>query len=155
MKARTASAIRYVHTNIVAKDWEALARFYVKALGCKRKPPERNIKGSWLDKATSVKGAHIRGIHLRLPGYGDHGPTLEIFQYIKGKKGGAAAINQPGFSHVAFAVKDVAKALARVEKNGGGRVGELVSAEIEGMGLINFVYARDPEGNIIELQKWG
>ncbi len=155
MKSRTTEGVRYVHTNIVAKDWKALARFYVEAFGCRRKPPERNLKGSWLDTATSVKRAHIRGIHIILPGYGDHGPTLEIFQYSKGKKGGAAAINRTGFAHIAFAVKDVAKALARVESLGGGRVGEPVSAEVEGMGPINFVYARDPEGNIIELQKWG
>ena len=35
----------------------------------------------WLDSATGINGAHLRGMHLRLPGYGEHGPTLEIFQY--------------------------------------------------------------------------
>ena len=148
--------IKYVHTSIVARDWVSLSRFYIRALGCKPKPPERNLKGEWLDKATSLKGAHIEGIHLRLPGYGTDGPTLEIFQYAKEKKGGsAAAANKPGYAHIAFAVQNVAKALEKMERHGGGRVGEMVSAEIAGVGPINFVYCRDPEGNIIELQKWG
>jgi predicted enzyme related to lactoylglutathione lyase len=64
-------------------------------------------------------------------------------------------LNRPGFAHIAFAVKNVAKALEKVERHGGGRAGQVVSTAIEGVGSINFVYARDPEGNIIELQKWG
>jgi len=31
---------------------------------------------------------------------------------------------------------------------------EIIDAEIEGVGKITVVYARDPEGNIIEIQKW-
>jgi catechol 2,3-dioxygenase-like lactoylglutathione lyase family enzyme len=108
-----------------------------------------------LDSATSLKNAHIYGIHLRLPGYGVDGPTLEIFQYVKVKKGASPVVNRPGFAHIAFAVKNVAKALEKVESHGGGRAGQVVSTIIEGVGSINFVYARDPEGNIIELQKWG
>ena len=151
----TASGIKFVHTNLVARDWRKLAEFYIKAFGCKRKPPERDLKGEWLDKATSLKGARIRGMHLLLPGYGGNGPTLEIFEYAKEKWARLPVVNRPGFGHIAFAVKDVGKALQSVELCGGGRVGERVSAEIEGVGSIDFVYARDPEGNVIELQKWG
>ena len=97
----------------------------------------------------------MQGIHLRLPGYSANGPTLEIFQYARKKKGNAAAINKSGYTHIAFSVKDVTRALEKVERHGGGRTGQVVHAEIEGVGPINFVYARDPEGNIIELQKWG
>ena len=146
--------VKYVHTSIVARDWKSLSRFYIKALGCTRKPPERSLKGAWLDNATSLKGAHIRGIHLTLPGYGADAPTLEIFQYSRERTSGASSTNKVGYSHIAFAVQDVAKALERIERHGGGRVGKLVTSEIKGVGKINFVYARDPEGNIIELQKW-
>jgi catechol 2,3-dioxygenase-like lactoylglutathione lyase family enzyme len=147
--------VKFVHTNLVARDWKRLAEFYIDAFGCKPKPPERNLKGEWLDKATSQMRAHIEGIHLMLPGYGNGGPTLEVFQYTREKKTGTPSVNRPGFGHIAFAVKNVAKTLNRVERYGGGRVGEVVSTKIEGVGHINFVYARDPEGNIIELQKWG
>ena len=149
------AGVKYVHTNVVARDWKKLAQFYVKALGCKRKPPERNLKGPWLDDATSLRGAHLRGIHLLLPGFGRHGPTLEIFQYSREKWWRKAALNRPGLCHIAFSVPNVSRALEKVERFGGRRVGQVVSAEIEGMGPVNFVYARDPEGNIIELQRWG
>src|SRR5574341_674062 len=33
---------RYVHTNLVARDWQPLARFYETHLGCVRVPPERD-----------------------------------------------------------------------------------------------------------------
>jgi hypothetical protein len=41
-----------------------------------------------------------------------------------------------------------------VVSHGGGLVGEVASAEVPGVGLLTFVYAADPEGNIIELQAW-
>ena len=40
------TGIRYVHTNLIARDWKKLAKFYVKVFGCKLKPPERNLKGT-------------------------------------------------------------------------------------------------------------
>jgi predicted enzyme related to lactoylglutathione lyase len=62
--------------------------------------------------------------------------------------------NEPGFTHIAFAVDDVEKALETVISAGGGSVGEIATAEVGGVGLLQVVYARDPEGNILELQKW-
>ena len=60
--------MRYAHTNIVAKDWKALADFYIQVFGCTAKPPERDLAGEWLDKATGLHNAHLKGIHLPLPG---------------------------------------------------------------------------------------
>lgn len=146
--------VKYVHTNIVATDWRALASFYVDVFGCRPKPPERDLRGKWLDNATSLEGAHIRGIHLNLPGYGTNGPTLEIFQYSKAAKGKRKLINRPGFAHIAFSVKDVHQALSEVLTHGGDKIGDIVTTNIKGVGKIDFVYACDPEGNIIELQRW-
>ncbi|MEG3070570.1 MAG: hypothetical protein HQP61_00455 [Peptococcaceae bacterium] len=39
-------------------------------------------------------------------------------------------------------------------ENGGGKVGKIVEKKITGAGLLTVVYARDPEGNIIEIQSW-
>jgi predicted enzyme related to lactoylglutathione lyase len=72
---------KYAHANLVAKDWRRLAAFYREVFGCVPVPPERDLSGDWLDKLTGIRGAHISGIHLRLPGFGNDGPTLEIFQY--------------------------------------------------------------------------
>jgi predicted enzyme related to lactoylglutathione lyase len=145
---------KYVHTNLVAANWKELAEFYIKVFGCKRKPPERKLKGEWLDSLTSIQNARIEGMHLSLPGYGKDGPTLEIFQYSRMKGTKAPSVSHPGFGHIAFAVTDVKAALARVKRHGGSAVGSLISTTIEGVGHIEVVYARDPEGNVVELQKW-
>jgi len=50
-------------------------------------------------------------------------------------------------------VDDVEATLAEVIREGGSKVGELVAAYPDGKEAV-FVYTRDPEGNIIELQSW-
>jgi catechol 2,3-dioxygenase-like lactoylglutathione lyase family enzyme len=109
---------------------------------------------AWLDAGTGLPDAHIRGIHLRLPGGGESGPTLEIFQYNREEPRPATAINRPGLTHLAFAVADVEAARQAVLDAGGTAVGDLVSLEVAGAGRVTFAYVTDPEGNIIELQRW-
>jgi catechol 2,3-dioxygenase-like lactoylglutathione lyase family enzyme len=108
----------------------------------------------WLDKAVSLHGAHIRGAHLRLPGYTD-GPTLEIFQYDDEEWAKPVTPNMPGYGHIAFSVSDVKATADKVVEQGGSWVGELTRVEIKGVGTLEFAYMRDPEGNIIEIQKHG
>ena len=145
--------MRYVHTNLVARDWRRLAGFYVEAFSCVPVPPERDLSGGWLDRATGVEGARVRGVHLRLPGYGDFGPTLEIFQYDPALEADKPAPNRPGLGHLAFAVEDVEATRRRVRALGGGALGETVTAGISGVGGLQFAYLTDPEGNIIEVQR--
>lgn len=146
--------VRYVHTNLVARDWRALAEFYVRVLGCTRIEPERDLSGDWLERGTRVPGAHLRGQHLRLPGHGEGGPTLEIFQYGELVAQPFPVANRLGFGHIAFSVDDVRATLAEVLAAGGTLHGEVVTQLIEGVGELTFTYARDPEGNLIELQAW-
>lgn len=146
---------KYVHTNLIASDWKKLARFYIDVFGCKVKPPERDLHGDWLERLTSLPDAHIRGIHLLLPGYDENGPTLEIFEFGEIIKTGKGNINSEGYGHIAFAVDDVEVCFELVKKHGGSSLGETVRSEIEGVGMLHVVYARDPEGNIVEIQKWG
>ena len=148
------AAVRFGHVSVVACDWRRLARFYEEVLGCIPVPPERDLEGEWVDRATGVEGAHIRGIHLRLPGFGEDGPTLEIFQYEPGLEGGPGPLNEPGWAHLAFAVDDVEATARKLVEHGGSLIGERTEREIPGAGSIVFQYARDPEGNAIELQRW-
>jgi len=145
---------RYVHTNLIARDWQALARFYEMVLGCVRVPPERDLSGPALEAGTGLPGAHLRGVHLRLPGYGDAGPTLEIFTYDDLADKPATAVNRPGFGHLAFSVNDVAAARAAVLAAGGHSVGDVVTVEVRGGGHVTWCYVTDPEGNVLELQSW-
>jgi catechol 2,3-dioxygenase-like lactoylglutathione lyase family enzyme len=148
----TPGGIRFAHVNLVALDWERLAGFYERVFGCTRMPPERDLSGEWLEAGTGVAGACIRGVHLRLPGAS--GPTLEIFAYQPALDPLPTAPNRPGWGHIAFEVENVAAVRQAVIDGGGQAVGELVSTEIEGAGAIRFAYVADPEGNVIELQRW-
>jgi len=145
---------RFAHVNLVAKDWRTLTGFYQDVFGCVPVPPKRNLSGEWLSRATGVPGASLEGMHLRLPRYGDEGPTLEIFQYSEVLASLPAAANRQGLGHVAFEVNDVTAYASLVRSHGGALVGEVVERTIEGVGVITFAYATDPEGNIIELQQW-
>lgn len=145
---------RYRHTNLVARDWRCLAEFYESVFGCEPLEPDRDFGGAWLDRLTGLEHAWIRGRHLRLPGGGSEGPTIEIFQYDEPLDSPVPAANQPGFAHIAFEVDDVEAALNAVKRAGGGVLGEIVTITVADAGEITLVYATDPEGNLVELQTW-
>jgi len=146
---------RYVHTNLVARDWRSLADFYITLFGCEFVPPERDDTGPALEAGTGVAGAHMAGGHLRLPGHGKEGPTLEIDSDSPSEPGLAAAVNRPGYGHVAFEVASVEDAQRQVLASGGRAVGEIVTLERAGGRRVTWCYVTDPEGNVVELQSWG
>jgi catechol 2,3-dioxygenase-like lactoylglutathione lyase family enzyme len=148
------SGAKYGHTNIIAKDWQRLARFYVDVLGCVLVPPERHYQGETLERGTGVPGAEVRGAHLRLPGHGDNGPTLEIFTYTTLENRPATAVNRPGFGHIAFMVDDVNAAREEVLAAGGRAIGDVVTLTAPDGARVTWTYVTDPEGNAIELQTW-
>ncbi len=145
---------RYVHTNLIARDWQKLAKFYRDAFGCESVPPERHYKGPDLERGTGVQGSELHGIHLRLPGYDGEGPTLEIYTYSVLDEGPMPAVNRPGLAHIAFSVDDVAEARQAILEAGGDAVGEVVTLQIATGAKVTWCYMRDPEGNIVELQSW-
>ncbi len=145
---------KFSHINLIANDWRALADFYIKIFGCTPVPPERDFQGEKLEAGTGLKGAHITGIHLRLPGHGENGPTLEIFTYNRLEARPPIAVNRSGYGHIAFSVDNVNSARQTVLQSGGGSVGDVVTLQIAGGDLVTWCYVTDPEGNIIELQSW-
>ena len=146
--------IKFAHTNIITNDWKKLADFYINVFDCKPLYPERDLKGNWLDKATNIENAHITGIHLALPGYENNTPTLEIFQYDNNLDNLEGFTNRKGFGHIAFKVDNVQEILNKLIQNGGTQLGEVIETEVANAGRIIFVYAKDIDGNIIEIQNW-
>jgi len=147
--------MKYVHTNIISKDWKALAGFYIQVFECKLLLPQRDLSGDWLSKGTGVQDAKLKGAHLRLPGYGTKGPTLEIFEYDKMEDSANPLPNRKGLGHLAFEVEDVNEVLQQVLALGGKAYGSIATKPIEDLGTLTFVYVQDPEGNLLELQNWG
>ena len=53
--------MKYVHTNVIARDWRTLAAFYENVFGCVRVPAERNLAGDSIERGSGVAGARIQG----------------------------------------------------------------------------------------------
>jgi|LakMenEpi03Aug12_release.lakeMendotaPanAssembly.Ray.scaffolds.fasta_scaffold169648_3 predicted enzyme related to lactoylglutathione lyase len=148
------NTIKYAHTNLIARDWEALAKFYIDVFGCKPVYPKRDLSGQWLDKLTLIDNAKIQGIHLSLPGY-EEGPTLEIFEYSPTNLDDQLSLNALGFRHIAFQVDNVELILDKVIQCGGKLFGEVQRRKYPELNsLLTITYVKDPEGNYIELQNW-
>jgi len=146
--------VKYSHTNLIAHDWRALAGFYAEVFACVSVPPERDYAGPDLDRGTAVRGARLTGAHLRLPGRGPDGPTLEIFQYSIVERSEPPRVNRPGFGHIAFEVESVDEAREEVLRAGGAPVGDIVTLTTATGAKVTWCYVTDPEGNIVELQSW-
>jgi catechol 2,3-dioxygenase-like lactoylglutathione lyase family enzyme len=155
MQEPAARGARYGHTNLIARDWRRLAAFYTTVFGCELVPPERDYGGEVLERGTGITRATLRGVHLRLPGHGDAGPTLEIYTYGENEPATAPpAANREGWGHVAFAVDDVEQARDAVVAAGGADHGELVTTTTADGRRVTWRYMTDPEGNLVELQAW-
>ncbi len=145
---------RFGHTSVVASDWRRLANFYIGLFGCEIVPPERDYAGADLERGTGVPDAALRGVHLRLPGHGPDGPTLEIYEYRRAEPRLPSVANRLGFAHIAFAVADVAAAREAVLTAAGRALGEVVTLTTSDGRRVTWCYVTDPEDNIVELQSW-
>jgi|SRR6516165_1804534 catechol 2,3-dioxygenase-like lactoylglutathione lyase family enzyme len=140
----------YSHTNIVARDPDRLARFYTEVFDCPR-VAERRWDGDWLGRGMGRPGTTLEVIHVQLPGAG--GATIEIFRMPDLRPGERATPDRPGLMHLAFFVDDIRHTLENLVSAGGESLGEIASVQIPDGDRVEFVYARDPEGNIVELQE--
>lgn len=148
-------SFRYTHININSPDWEKLVNFYIDVFQCKLVPPLRHLHGEWFEKASGVPGAEVHGAHIALPGYGEGGPTIEVFTHTNQLGDRSNPFNHQGFGHIAFHVDDVKSTYEKLLAHGGSSDGEIVSHYYETMDkTLTMIYAKDPDGNVIEIQNW-
>ena len=138
--------LRYRHVNIIAKDWRALSKYYQDVFGCRPMDPPRDYSGEWIENLVGVKGAVVEGEHIEVPGYGEGGPTFEVFSYKPTGTQGPLKVYDYGFAHICFEVDDVAATLKRILKYGG-----TILSTFEDPYSERCVYTKDPEGNIVEI----
>lgn len=145
---------RFGHVNLTGPDWQALADFYATVFGMEQVGPQRDVRSADLDRATRLTDAHMTGVHLRLPGLGDDGPTLEIYSYDQLDAVRPAQVDRPGWGHVAFQVPDVEAARTAFVEAGGGLLGDAVTMMTKDGRHVTWCYVTDPADNIVELQAW-
>jgi predicted enzyme related to lactoylglutathione lyase len=108
---------------------ERLADFYEKVFGCKRLSPGSVLTGDAMARGTGVPNAEIRGVWFQMPGIGEGGPILELFQYSHMHERQTPLPNQPGYGHLSFEVSDIAATADAVVTAGGSRFGAIADFE--------------------------
>ncbi|MDO1581522.1 VOC family protein [Rhizobium oryzicola] len=144
--------MQIAHINLVARDADALARFYIDVLNCEPLRAPKVLSGEKVGRGNGLPNAQIYSIWLRFPGLDR--PFLEIHQHAEMVDRDLPRVNEPGFGHLSFAVDDVHAVLATVIKAGGTQIGEITDFGTADKPFL-IAYARDPEGNVLEFEEPG
>lgn len=94
----------------------------------------------------------LYSVWLHLPD--NQGPFLEIIEYARTVARGIPEVNEPGFGHLAIEVPNLNDTIENVLRSGGTLQGQVVNFGTDDHPHL-IVYARDPEGNILELEQPG
>ena len=142
--------MKFSHVNMVARDTDKLADFYKTVFDCNDLYPRKDLSGEPISKCNGVPNAEIYAAWLSLPGV--ESTFLEIFQYKNIHDRPNPLVNQPGYGHISFEVEDIHATYDAIIKAGGWSLGEVRNFGTEEAPAF-YVYARDPEGNVIELEQ--
>ncbi len=143
---------RFRHVAIIVEDLDRMVKFYTGVLGLELKR-DFEIESEEFRTGIGIKDAKARGAHLMVP---DSNVEIELFQFIdhQSAKEKTSIANMIGYRHMAFIVDDLEKAVEILKGNGVELFSEPITVnEPESVRGFRFVYFRDPEGNIIELNK--
>jgi glyoxylase I family protein len=143
---------RLRHIAIVVNDLEKMIDYYTQFLDFKVKR-RYLINNDEFQKGIGIPNASAKGAHLGSP---NCEVELELLEFY-GKTHKNTDFLLPdvnGFRHIAFAVNDLASCYNQLKSKGAEFISEPVAIknpkELAG---IQFVYLKDPEGNIIELSQ--
>lgn len=142
--------MRLAHINLVARDADRLAAFYVNVFKCEFLRQPTLLSGEKVSRGNGLANSEIYAIWLKLPDC--ESPFLEVHQHKVTHDRKRPRVNEPGFGHLSFETEDLRAALSAIIEAGGSTVGEITNfGSMEEPFLI--AYARDPEGNILELEQ--
>lgn len=136
--------------NLTARNADRLAAFYKDTFGLTERRPPKRLSGEVVSRGNGLPNCDIYAIWLNFNG--DTGSFLEIMQYHKTVHRPTPAVNEPGFAHLAFEVRDLAQSVEKLLRCGGSLQGEITNFGTDKAPLL-VVYVRDPEGNILELEQ--
>lgn len=142
--------MKLAHINLVARDAEALAAFYVDVLRCEHLREPRALSGERVSRGNGIANSQIYSIWLKFPELDR--PFLEIHEHKVTYDRDQPRVNEPGFAHLSFQLKDISGILSQIIQAGGAQIGEITDLGTEEKPLL-IAYARDPEGNILELEQ--
>jgi catechol 2,3-dioxygenase-like lactoylglutathione lyase family enzyme len=137
--------MRLRHTGIVVRNIDKAISFYGH-LGFNLKARELE-SGKFIDQVVGILDVRVETAKL----INDERQMIELLQYHSHPsflEFSLRIASQPGLSHIAFTVDDVAKTLDTIESLGGLRVNH---PAINIKRTVKVAYCHDPEGNLLEL----
>jgi len=144
--------MKVLHVSLTARNADRLSTFYKGVFGCTEKRPPKRLSGDLVACGNGLPDSHIYSIWLNFPGARD--PFLEIMEFDTPIDRNVPAVNEPGFAHLAFEVRDLKASIEKVLMLGGSLQGQITNfGTVERPYLI--IYVRDPEGNVLELEQVG
>ena len=144
-RSKLSSAVH--HIGLTVGDLQRSIDFYV-LLGAELVSQSEDFHGPVADRILALRDAHFDSALLRMPA----GDYLELLSF-RNPKGKQLQFhpNNPGASHMGFLVDDLAETFRRLSASGtefNSEPQEILEGPMQGM---KFVYARDPDGAILEL----
>ncbi|KAF0133281.1 MAG: hypothetical protein FD145_1361 [Candidatus Saganbacteria bacterium] len=143
---------KFRHIAIVVNYYQKMVDFYSKILGFKI-IREFEIGSKDFRKGVGIPEATARVAHLSVPG---NAVELEIAEYQeKVERNSKLSIaNCPGYRHIALVVENLETAYKDLKKMNIEFFSEpILITNPENVAGFKFVYFKDPEGNIVELNQ--
>lgn len=141
------SGVKYLmHVGICVRDLEAGIRFYRDGLGFSE-AGELAVEGEPTATMLGIDDVALHAVYLERDGY-----RIELLHYPRPGTVGKAdprPMNQPGLTHFAVRVDDLAAAIDRVKAHG-GRLIESSRVRNDAFDA-NLCYVTDPDGTRLEL----
>jgi len=133
------------HTGIVVKDLDKSLRFWRDIMGLKVKVDAWE-EGEFIDTVQHLSGVNVHMVKLSAP----DGTLVELLkdENHAGKEFPKRELCDRGIGHLAFTVADVVKSWACLREEGCEVLSDpIVSPD----GKAKLFFARDPEGNLLEI----
>ncbi|MGO6999771.1 VOC family protein [Rhizobium leguminosarum] len=144
------NVMRLAHINLVAREAEALAAFYVNVLRCEHLRAPKVLSGEKVSRGNGIANSEIYSIWLKFPELDR--PFLEIHEHKVTYDRNQPRVNEPGFGHLSFQIQDISSVLSEIIRAGGAQIGEITDFGTADKPFL-IAYARDPEGNLLELEQ--
>ena len=142
--------MRLAHINLVARNAETLAAFYVNVMKCDLLRELKMLSGNSVSRGNGLPNSEIRSIWLKFPEL--EKPFLELHEHKVTRHRDQPRVNEPGFGHLAFQIEDISRTLGNIIEAGGAQIGQITDFGTREVPYL-IAYARDPEGNVLELEQ--
>lgn len=138
----------FLHVGMTVKDLDRTIAFYTRYFGFRlemRGVFSEEFMGSHHELYRLPRGAFSDFCFLRSP----DGMALEVFQFHPGAEAEEEKWNQPGYTHICLKVSDIFQTYEQMKAEG---IEFFFAPDMRAVPEEHWVFLKDPDGNLIELQ---